>query len=68
MGLLPNQKGIFITTPYFTTAAKEEASNSGKKQIDLIDGDALISIIAEHQIGVKEKVTYEIVEKYFLSI
>lgn len=37
------------------------------KLIDLIDGDALILIIAEHRIGVKEKVTYEMDENFFLS-
>lgn len=62
------EKGIFITTGFFTKVAKEEASNPGKKQIDLIDGEFLISILAVHKIGVHEKITYEIDEKFFLSI
>lgn len=45
------EKGVFITTSTYTKAAKEEASNPGKKQIDLIDGEEFINKIAQYGIG-----------------
>lgn len=62
------EKGVLITTGTFTKAAREEASNPGKQQIDLIDGEELISKIAEYGIGVKEVKSYEIDEEFFSKI
>lgn len=62
------EKGVFITTGSFTKAAKEEASNPGKQQIDLIDGEEFINKIAQYGIGVREVITYEIDEEFFLKI
>ena len=62
------EKGVLITTGTFTKAAKEEASNPGKQQIDLIDGEEFINKIAEYGIGVKEVRTYEVDEKFFEKI
>lgn len=62
------EKGVLITTGTFSKAAKEEASNPGKQQIDLIDGEELINKIAEYGIGVKEVKSYEIDEEFFNKI
>ena len=62
------EKGVLITTGTFTKAAKEEASNPGKQQIDLIDGEEFINKIAEYGIGVKPVTTYEIDEDFFRNI
>lgn len=62
------EKGVMITTGTFTKAAKEEASNPGMQQIDLIDGEEFISKIAEFGIGVKPVMTYEIDEQFFEKI
>lgn len=62
------EKGVLITTGTFTKAAKEEASNPGKQQIDLIDGEEFINKIAEYGIGVKEVKTYEVDENFFEKI
>lgn len=62
------EKGVFITTSSFTKQAKEEASNPGKQQIDLIDGDEFIDKIAEYQIGVKPITIYEIDKSFFEKI
>ena len=62
------EKGVLITTGTFSKAAKEEASNPGKQQIDLIDGEELISKIAEYGIGVREIKSYEIDEDFFAKI
>lgn len=62
------EKGVFITTGTFTKAAKDEASNPGKQQIDLIDGEEFINKIAQYGIGVREVITYEIDEEFFQKI
>ena len=62
------EKGVFITTGSFSKAAREEASNPGKQQIDLIDGEDFINKIAEYQIGVKPIIIYEIDEEFFNGI
>lgn len=62
------EKGVMITTGTFTKAAKEEASNPGMQQIDLIDGEEFISKIAEFGIGVKPVMTYEIDEQFFEKV
>ena len=40
----------------------------GKIQIDLIDGEELISRLAEYGIGIKPITDYEIDEKFFMQI
>jgi restriction system protein len=62
------EKGVMITTGSFSKAAKEEASNPGKQQIDLIDGEEFINKIAEYGIGVKPITTYEIDVDIFKKI
>ncbi len=62
------EKGVLITTGRFSKAAREEASNPGKQQIDLIDGEELILKIAEFGIGVRQVTTYEIDGEFFANI
>lgn len=59
------EKGIFITTGTFTRAAREEASNAGKQQIDLIDGTEFIGKLIEYRLGVTEKTIYEVDKTFF---
>lgn len=62
------EKGVFITTGRFTRAAKEEASNAGKQQIDLIDGDEFINKLIEYRIGVKEKTVFEVLPEFYEKV
>lgn len=62
------EKAVLITTGTFTKAAREEAANQGKDQIDLIDGEELINLIVENGIGVSEEKAYRIDESFFLNI
>ena len=62
------EKGVLITTGSFSKAAKFEATDPGKQQIDLIDGEGLIDKIAEYAIGVREVKSYEIDEEFFEKI
>ncbi len=62
------EKGVFITTGSFTKAARDDAENFGKQQIDLIDGEDFIDMLAEYSIGLKEVKDYEIDEGFFMNI
>ena len=62
------EKGVFITTGSFTKAAREEASNAGKQQIDLIDGEEFINKLIEYRLGVKERTIYEVDKGFFEKI
>ena len=57
-----------ITTGSFSKAAREEASNPGKQQIDLVDGEEFMSMIADYGIGVRPVTVYEIDEEFFEKI
>lgn len=62
------EKGVLITTGTFSKAAQEEAENPGKQQIDLIDGEDFIDMLADYSIGLKEVKDYEIDEDFFSKI
>lgn len=63
-------RGIFITTGFFTKDAKKEAHRDGAPTIDLIDGDDLVNKLKELSLGVKieniEKVTID--QEWFRNI
>ncbi|MDA8003668.1 MAG: restriction endonuclease [Alphaproteobacteria bacterium] len=60
-------KGVFITSGLYTRGAKEEATSEGKPPIDLIDGEALVELLKDMEMGVdvREKVTVH--RNYFLD-
>ncbi len=64
-------KGIIITTGTFSRDAKLEALRDGATPLDLIDGDELVEMLKEHQIGIKtEQKMIEVVQvdkNYFLE-
>jgi restriction system protein len=47
------QKGIFITTSDFTSDAREFVARLGQMRIALINGDALTSLMIQHDVGVR---------------
>ena len=55
-------KGLFITTGVFTRDARLEAQRDGAPPLDLIDGDELILMLKEMQLGVhiRQKIIEEI--------
>lgn len=63
-------KGLFITTGYFTRDAIKEATREGAQTIDLIDGEKLIEKLKELNLGVNveliEKISID--EKWFEGI
>ena len=54
-------KGLFITTGYFTKQASDEATRDGAIAIDLIDGNRLCDLLKENGLGVN--VATEMVER-----
>ena len=46
-------KGLFITTGFFTKNASDEATRDGAIAIDLIDGNRLCDLLKENGLGVK---------------
>lgn len=59
------EKGIIITTGRFTRDAKQEAVRDGVTPIELIDGDDLVRIFEEKELGLKPKTVYDIDEEFF---
>ena len=62
------EKGVMITTGVFSKAAREEASCSGKKRIDLIDGEAFIDRLAQYGLGLTPSRAYDVDEEFFQNI
>jgi restriction system protein len=64
-GSIPSSvdKGIMITTGYFTSDAKSLAQNPGLKPIELIDGDQLIELLEKMELGLKP--TFIVDEDFF---
>jgi len=62
------EKGVLITTSRFSNSAVAEASQPGKKQIDLIDGDGFIDKLAQYRMGLVPVEAFEVKREYFEKI
>ena len=58
-------KGIIITTGTFTSDAKKEAIRDGVPPIELVDGDTLVNMFENLELGLKPRTVYEIDEEFF---
>ena len=58
-------KGIFLTTGTFTKDARREALTKGTMSVELIDGEALLDMFEELQLGLIPKTTFEIDKEFF---
>ncbi len=61
-------KGIFITTGYFTSQASDEATRVGAQAIDLVDGDRLCDLLRENNLGVKTVDLVQIESEFFQDV
>ncbi len=59
------EKGIILTTGTFSEDAKREASRDGAPPIELINGEKLIELFENVQLGLKPKTIYEVDLKFF---
>jgi restriction system protein len=58
-------KGIIITTGTFTAEAKREATRDGAPPIELIDGEKLIDMLEQLELGLKAVTTFEVEHSFF---
>lgn len=58
-------KGIIITTGTFTADAKREAVRDGVPPIELVDGEALVNMFEQLELGLKPRTTYDIDYNFF---
>lgn len=58
-------KGIFITTSYFTSDAKKEALREGVPPIELVDGEKMVLMFETLELGLIPKTTFELDTKFF---
>jgi restriction system protein len=60
-----SDKGIFITTSTFTADARKEALREGVPPIELVDGQKLVAMFEELELGLMPKKIYEVDRKFF---
>ena len=53
-------KGIIITTGSFTSDARKEAVRDGVPAIELVDGDKLVNMLEQLELGLKPQRTFEV--------
>ena len=58
-------KGIILTTGTFTPEARKEASRDGAPAIELVDGEKLIDLFEQFRLGLIERKTCEVDDKFF---
>jgi restriction system protein len=58
-------KGIILTTGTFTSEARKEAARDGVPPIELVDGDKLLDMFEELELGLKPKKAYDIDPTFF---
>jgi restriction system protein len=58
-------KGLILTTGTFTADAQAEAVRDGVPPIELVDGQALVSLLEQLELGLTPKQTYELDPKFF---
>ena len=58
-------KGIILTTGAFTAEARREASRDGVPPIELIDGEKLIAMLEQLELGLRPVKTYEVDHAFF---
>ena len=58
-------KGLILTTGVFTSEARKEATRDGVPPIELLDGQRMIDLFVDLELGLRPVTTYEIVEEFF---
>ncbi len=58
-------KGIILTTGTFTAEARREASRDGVPPIELIDGEKLVDMLEQLELGLRPVKTYEVDHAFF---
>ena len=60
------EKGIILTTGYFTSSAEQEAKRDGVVPIELVDGDRIVELFEEMEIGLKNpRAVFDVDDEFF---
>lgn len=68
--MVDGEQGIIVTPSDFTPDAKTEAQSEGKMPITLINGNQLIDLLFQYQVGVKqeERIIHSIDTEYWTEV
>jgi restriction system protein len=58
-------KGIILTTGSFTAEARKEAVRDGVPPIELVDGEKLVDMLEELELGLKPVRAYQVDQSFF---
>ena len=58
-------KGIIISTGFFTREALIEAQREGVPPIELVDAERLVMLMEKHGLGVKPRIVYDVDRDFF---
>lgn len=58
-------KGLILTTGTFTSEARKEATRDGVPPIELLDGQRMIDLFVDLELGLRPVTTYEVTEEFF---
>jgi restriction system protein len=58
-------KGIIITTGTFTADARREADRDGAPPVELVDGEKLVEMFERVNLGLKQRLVYELDYSFF---
>jgi restriction system protein len=58
-------KGILITTGWFSSDAEKEANREGVIPIELVDGERLVELFEAKQLGLRRKEVFEVDHSFF---
>jgi restriction system protein len=58
-------KGVIITTGSFTAEARRESTRDGVPPIELIDGEKLVDMLENLELGLRPVTTYEVNHTFF---
>lgn len=59
------EKGIILSTGTFTADAKREAFRDGVQPIELVDGEKLVEMFEQLELGMKPRTVYEVNQEFF---
>jgi restriction system protein len=59
------EKGLILTTGYFTQQAESEASRDGAQPIELVDGESLVRLLGELELGLRPVAAFEVDKQFF---
>jgi restriction system protein len=58
-------KGLILTTASFTADAKREAVRDGVPPIELVDGEKLLDLFEQLELGLEPRKAYRVVDSFF---